>query len=49
MVLIFGSDGKNEAFKPQNEFKLEPWIPIHLGGIDLASTRPSSTWSWPAP
>ena len=26
LVLIFGSDGKNEAFKPQNEFKLEPWV-----------------------
>ena len=24
LLLIFGSDGKNEEFKPQNEFKLEP-------------------------
>lgn len=39
MLLIFGNDGKNEAFKPQNEFKLEPWISIHLGGIDLSINK----------
>ena len=32
LLLIFGSDGKNEDFKPQNEFKLEPWVTIELGG-----------------
>ena len=37
--LIFGSDGKNEEFKPQNEFKLDPWININLGGIDLSINR----------
>jgi F-type H+-transporting ATPase subunit a len=36
LLLLFGNDGKNEAFKPQNEFKLEPWVSIHLGGIDLS-------------
>jgi F-type H+-transporting ATPase subunit a len=39
LLLIFGSDGKNEAFKPQNEFKLEPWVSIHLGGIDLSLNK----------
>lgn len=39
MLLIFGSSGKNEEFKPQNEFKLEPWISIHLGGIDLSINK----------
>jgi F-type H+-transporting ATPase subunit a len=39
MVLIFPSSGKNEEFKPQNEFKLEPWISIHLGGIDLSINK----------
>lgn len=39
MVLAFGNAGKNEAFKPQNEFKLEPWIPIHVGGIDLSVNK----------
>jgi F-type H+-transporting ATPase subunit a len=37
--LIFGSDGKNEDFKPQHEFKLDPWININLGGIDLSINR----------
>jgi F-type H+-transporting ATPase subunit a len=39
LLLIFGSDGKNEAFKPQNEFKLEPWVSIHLAGIDLSINK----------
>src|SRR6186997_1148011 len=39
LLLIFGSDGKNEAFKPQNEFKLDPWISIHIGGIDLSVNK----------
>jgi F-type H+-transporting ATPase subunit a len=39
LLLIFGNDGKNEAFKPQNEFKLEPWISIHLGGVDLSVNK----------
>ncbi len=39
MVLIFGSSGKNEDFQPQNEFKLEPWVSIHLAGIDLSINK----------
>jgi len=39
MLLIFGSSGKNEEFKPQNEFKLEPWVSLHLGGIDLSINK----------
>jgi len=39
MLLIFGSSGKNEAFQPQNEFKLEPWISLELGGIDLSINK----------
>ncbi len=39
MLLIFGSAGKNEEFQPQNEFKLEPWLSIHLGGIDLSINK----------
>ncbi len=37
--LIFGSSGKNEEFQPQNEFKLEPWITLELGGIDLSINK----------
>jgi F-type H+-transporting ATPase subunit a len=39
MVLIFGSAGKNESFQPQNEFKLEPWISLHLGSLDLSVNK----------
>lgn len=39
MLLVFGSAGKNEAFQPQNEFKLEPWVSIHLGGVDLSVNK----------
>jgi F-type H+-transporting ATPase subunit a len=39
LLLLFGSEGKNEEFKPQNEFKLEAWIPIHIGGIDLSINK----------
>ena len=38
-LLIFGNDGKNEAFKPQNEFKLEDCIGIHLGPIDMSINK----------
>ncbi len=39
MLLIFGSSGKDASFQPQNEFKLEPWISIHLGGVDLSINK----------
>jgi F-type H+-transporting ATPase subunit a len=39
MLLIFGSSGKLESFQPQNEFKLEPWISIHLGSLDLSINK----------
>jgi F-type H+-transporting ATPase subunit a len=29
----------NEDFKPQNEFKLDPWISIELGGLDLSINK----------
>jgi F-type H+-transporting ATPase subunit a len=39
LLLVFGSAGKNEAFEPQNEFKLEAWIPIEIAGIDLSVNK----------
>jgi F-type H+-transporting ATPase subunit a len=39
LYAAFGSEGKNDAFKPQNEFKLEPWIGIHIGGLDLSFNK----------
>lgn len=38
-LLIFGSSGKNDEFKPQEEFKLHDWIPIHIGGINFSINR----------
>jgi F-type H+-transporting ATPase subunit a len=37
--LVFGSDGKNEVFRPQDEFKLEPWININIAGIDMSINK----------
>jgi F-type H+-transporting ATPase subunit a len=37
--VAFGSSGKNNEFKPQNEFLLESWIPIKIAGIDLSINR----------
>jgi F-type H+-transporting ATPase subunit a len=39
LLLIFGNDGKNDEFKPQNEFKLHDWVPIHIAGINFSITR----------
>jgi F-type H+-transporting ATPase subunit a len=36
---IFGSEGRNEEFQPQNEFELTPWIEIKIGALDLSITR----------
>jgi F-type H+-transporting ATPase subunit a len=38
-LALFGSEGKNEEFKPQDEFKLDPWLAIKIGGIDLSITK----------
>jgi F-type H+-transporting ATPase subunit a len=39
LLILAGNEGKNEAFQPQNEFKLDPWIEISLGGIDLSINK----------
>jgi F-type H+-transporting ATPase subunit a len=36
---ILGSEGRNDEFQPQNEFLLEPWIPIEIGGIDFSINK----------
>ena len=30
---------QNSAYKPQNEFKLDPWISIKIGGVDLSINK----------
>ena len=39
LFLIFGSDGKNETFQPQNEFKLEPWLTLEIGPLDMSLNK----------
>jgi F-type H+-transporting ATPase subunit a len=36
---IFGSAGRNDEFKPQNEFKLDPWISLKIGSIDMSVNK----------
>lgn len=39
LALTAGSAGRNEGFQPQNEFKLDAWVPIEVGGIDLSVNK----------
>jgi F-type H+-transporting ATPase subunit a len=39
LFAIFGSEGQNLDYHPQNEFKLDPWISIHIGSIDLSINK----------
>jgi F-type H+-transporting ATPase subunit a len=39
LAVVFGSAGKNDEFQPQNEFKLDAWVPIKVFGIDLSINR----------
>ena len=39
LLLIFGNEGKNEEFKPQNEFKLPAWVHLKVGPLDLSINR----------
>jgi F-type H+-transporting ATPase subunit a len=39
LYAVIGSEGKNEEFKPQNEFKLDPWVDLKIGGVDLSINK----------
>ncbi len=39
LAVVFGSDGKNEEFQPQNEFKLDSWVSIQIAGIDMSINK----------
>jgi F-type H+-transporting ATPase subunit a len=39
LVVALPSEGKNEEFQPQEEFRLEPWIELKIGGVDLSFNR----------
>jgi F-type H+-transporting ATPase subunit a len=36
---LTGSSGKNDEYQPQNEFQLDPWVSIHIGGLDLSINK----------
>ncbi|HEX8743175.1 MAG TPA: F0F1 ATP synthase subunit A [Thermoleophilaceae bacterium] len=36
---IFGKEPENNDYKPQNEFKLDPWIELKLGPIDMSINK----------
>jgi F-type H+-transporting ATPase subunit a len=37
--LIAPSEGKNEEFQPQNEFKLDNWVSLKLGPLDMSINK----------
>lgn len=38
--VIFGVSGEsNEAYKPQNDFRLDPWVSLKLGPIDMSINK----------
>ncbi|UGS35060.1 F0F1 ATP synthase subunit A [Capillimicrobium parvum] len=37
--VAFPSEGQNTAYKPQDEFRLDDWIPIHLGSLNLSINK----------
>jgi F-type H+-transporting ATPase subunit a len=39
LYVAFGSSGKNNAFQPQEEFRLTPWISLHIAGIDMSINK----------
>jgi F-type H+-transporting ATPase subunit a len=39
LIAVFGSEGRNDEFQPQNEFRLDPWISIEVAGIDLSINK----------
>jgi F-type H+-transporting ATPase subunit a len=39
VLVAVGSEGKNNEFKPQNEFKLDPWISLKIGPLDMSINK----------
>ncbi|HEX2071578.1 MAG TPA: F0F1 ATP synthase subunit A [Thermoleophilaceae bacterium] len=37
--VLFGSEGRNDAFQPQEEFRLQPWIELNVFGIDMSINK----------
>jgi F-type H+-transporting ATPase subunit a len=39
LYAALGSAGRNSEYQPQNEFKLDPWVSIKIGGLDLSLNK----------
>jgi F-type H+-transporting ATPase subunit a len=39
LFVALGSQGKNDDFKPQNEFKLDNWISLKIGPLDMSINK----------
>jgi F-type H+-transporting ATPase subunit a len=39
LYAIFGDEGRNEEFQPQDEFKLDPWIELKIGSLLYIANR----------
>jgi len=39
LAVIFGNHGQNTSYQPQNEFKLDDWVAIKVGGLDLSINK----------
>jgi F-type H+-transporting ATPase subunit a len=37
--VVTGSEGRNDEFQPQEEFKLEPWIELKIGPVDMSINK----------
>jgi hypothetical protein len=37
--LAVPSEGKNQEFQPQNESKLDPWLQLKVGSVDLSINK----------
>lgn len=39
LFAAFGSTGKNDSFQPQNEFRLDSWISLKIGPLDMSINK----------
>jgi F-type H+-transporting ATPase subunit a len=39
LAVLLPSEGKNDTYKPQNEFKLDAWISLKIGPIDMSINK----------
>ena len=39
LIALVGSEGRNDEFRPQDEFKLDPWIELKIGPVDMSVNK----------